>query len=102
MLASLSMIKPFLVRPWGSARRHPGDDRASTCVALREAEYRAKRLAAKPRLVIVVLFGAQIMAASLALGRSNTWVVVIYGLNVAATFVAAVLTRPGLYRVWVP
>jgi hypothetical protein len=41
-------------------------------MALLEAEYRAERLAAKARLVIVVLFGAQIVAASLALGRFNT------------------------------
>jgi adenylate cyclase len=102
MLASLAMIKPLLMRPWVSARRPPEDARASTRMALREAEYGAERLAAKARLAIVVLFGAQIVAASLALGRFNTWIVVIYGLNVAATLVAAVLTRPGLYRVWVP
>jgi len=98
MLASLAMIKPLLIRAWISAWRHPGDDRASTRMALLEAEYRAERLAAKARLVIVVLFGAQIVAASLALGRFNTWVIVIYGLNVAATLVAAVLTSTGSVR----
>jgi adenylate cyclase len=71
-------------------------------MALREAEYRAERLAAKVRLAIVLLFGAQIATASLALGRLNAWIVLIYSLNVAATLVAALLTRPGLYRVWVP
>jgi len=102
MLASLAMIRSRLMQSWASARRHPGDNRTSTRIALQEAEYRAERLAAKARLVIVVLFGAQIVAASLALGRFNTWIVVIYGLNVAATLVAAVLTRPGFYRRWVP
>lgn len=96
------MIKPLLMRPWVSARHHPDDDRSSTRMALREAEYKAEHLAAKVRLAIVLLFGAQIAMASLALGRVNTWIIVIYGLNVAATLVAAVLTRPSLYRVWVP
>jgi hypothetical protein len=69
MLASLAMIRSRLMQSWASARHHPGDSRASTRMALQEAEYRAERLAAKARLIIVVLFGAQIVAASL--GRTS-------------------------------
>lgn len=96
------MRKSLLRQFWDALRGRPETVPADVGAVLREAEYRTERLAAITRLAVVLFFGVLIVTASVALGRFNSWIVVIFGLNVGASLVAAWLTQPGTYRIWVP